>query len=303
MFLILLLASSGFAQEETAVFRADVTVVRVDALVVEGKRLVGELSRGDFVVYDEDQRQTIDFFGRESEPVDLLLLLDVSGSVTHYLEQIAAVGRDALKQLGAGDRVAVMLFARRAEIREEFTGDFSEVARELKSAVYERDLGAGTAINEALLAAAGYVRGHQQGRGRRAILIVTDNQGLNYRTPDEEVLRALSEADCVLYAMVVGQVGRPKPPKPGELRNPDFTPPDVFSLAEETGGEATKAERADRAFFQLIERLRTRYSLHYRAPEAQPGSFRRIRVDLSPEARKRYRKAQVLARRGYFAAP
>ena len=281
-------------------FRAGVTAVKVDALVVEDKRLVGGLNQNDFVVYDEEQAQAIDYFGRESEPVDLVLLLDVSGSVTRYLEQIASVGRDALRQLAEGDRVAVVLFARRSEVREEFTGDFAEVARELKSAVYERELGAGTAINEALLAASEYVRREQQSKGRRAILIVTDNQGLNYRTPDEQVLRALGEADCVLYSMVVGDGQRPKPPRPGEPRNPDFTPPDVFKLAEETGGEATNVERADKALVQVIERLRTRYSLHYRAPEAPAGSFRRIRVDLSPEARKRHRNARVLARRGYF---
>ena len=116
------------------------------------------------------------------------------------------------------------------------------------------------------------------------------------------MIRALYDADCVLNAIVAKGGERPKPPKPGEYVNPDFTPSDVFRIAEETGGEAVKVERAGTAFREMIERLRTRYSLHYRAPEAEAGTFRRIRVALSEQARKRLPKAEVRARAGYNAS-
>jgi VWFA-related protein len=301
--LFILLALAAFAQEqETPVFRSDVTMVRVDAQVVDGKRLVAGLGREDFEVFDEGQRQEVAYFGRESEPLDVLLLLDVSGSMRRYVEEMAQVAREALRQLHAADRVAVMLFSRRSKVSEEFTADFAEVAREMSAAVREQGLGAGTAINEALLAAAAYA-GRQPARpGRRAILILTDNLGLNYQTPNEQVVRALYEADCVLNAIVARGGERPKPPRPGEYVNPDFTPSDVFRLAEETGGEAVKAERAGAAFQEMMERLRTRYSIHYRAPEAPAGSFRRIRVALSEAARKRLPRAEVRARAGYYAS-
>jgi len=276
-----------------------VTIVRVDAQVVEGNRIVTGLDRGDFAVWDEGRKQSVEYFGRDSEPVDLLLLLDVSGSMRRYLEQMAAVAGNALGQLKPGDRVAVMLFSRRTQVREEFTENYGEVAREIRDAVKEKGLGAGTAINESIIAAAGYVR-TQPVEGRRAIVILTDNQGLNYRLPDEEVLKALFEADCVLNGIVVGSGERPAPPKPGVELNPDFTPPDVFKLAEETGAEAVKADRADKSFQEMVERLRTRYSLHYRAPDAPADSYRSIRVDLSPTARQRHRRAEVRARRGYY---
>jgi Ca-activated chloride channel family protein len=301
MIFILLLAWAAFAQQpqETPVFRADVTMVRVDAQVLEGKHLLGGLTKEDFLVFDEGQPQKIVYFGRESEPVDLVLLLDVSGSIRRYVRQMASAARDALRQLKADDRVAIMLFSRRSAVREEFTTNLAEIEKELREAVREKGLGSGTRINASIISAARYVHRQQRGSGRRAILVLTDSIGLNYQVPDEKVLRALYEADSVLNAMVVGRGEQPKPPKPGIELNPDFTPSDVFHLAEETGGEAVKARRADTSFREMMERLRTRYSIHYRAPGT--GSFRRIRVELSPEARRRHPRAVVRARSGYYA--
>jgi VWFA-related protein len=136
---------------------------------------------------------------------------------------------------------------------------------------------------------------------RHAILIVTDNLGLNYQASDEKVIRSLYNADTVLNAIVVGKARRPEPERSGRYTNPDFTIADVFKIAEQTGGEAVKAVEAGRAFSEMIERIRTRYALHYKPPEARAGTFRRIRVELTPEARKRYPEAVIRHRSGYYA--
>ncbi len=267
--------------------------------MVEGGRVVDGLTRDDFQVFDEGQLQKIEYFGHDSEPVSLVLLLDVSGSMKRFLEEMAAVSREALRGLKGEDRVAVMLFSRRTEVRQPFTDDLAAVAAGLKAAVREQGLGSGTLINPSILEAVSYVRKQAPRPERRAILIVSDNQGLNYQSPDEDVIRGLYEADTVLNAIIVGRAQRPQAPPPGRQRNPDFTPADVFRMADETGGEAVRAERAA-AFGEMIDRLRTRYSLHYRAPEAASEVFRRIRVELAPAARHRRPRALVRARAGYF---
>jgi hypothetical protein len=137
-------------------------------------------------------------------------------------------------------------------------------------------------------------------KGRRAILILTDNLGLNYKSPDAAALDALYAADCVFNAMVVGKGERPEPPRPGHYLNPDFTPPNVFAISDETGGEAVKAERAGETFPIMIERIRTRYSIQYRTPENAGTGFRKIRVELTPAARERYPHAELRYRKGYF---
>jgi hypothetical protein len=83
--------------------------------------------------------------------------------------------------------------------------------------------------------------------------------------------------------------------------NPDYTPANVFHVAEETGGEWTKVGQADETFSNMIERIRTRYMLSYHAPSAQPGTFRHITVNLSPEAKKKYPAAEIRTRSGYYA--
>jgi hypothetical protein len=101
---------------------------------------------------------------------------------------------------------------------------------------------------------------------------------------------------------LVGKQKRPEPAKPGQYVNPDFTPSDVFKLAEQTGGEAMEAGKIGESFRNIIERIRARYSIQYEAPPSEPGAFHRIRVELTPEARRHHRDAVVQARAGYYAA-
>lgn len=296
-------------QGQTPTFRTGVAQVRLDVQVVEGKEIVRGLDKSDFVVYDNGVEQPLTYFGREPAHVRLLLLLDVSGSMKKHLQLMATTARQAMHYMRFGDRVGIMLFSRDTKVREEFTTDLGEVTREIQDSVWDENMGAGTAINASLLSAAGYMRsyseqedGAEQAHEHRAVLIVTDNLSLNYKTPDEEVLRALYENDTVLNAIVMGKGERPGAAPPGRVRNPDFSPSDVFYLSEQSGGEAVKAERADAAFPEMIERIRTRYTLLYSPPPARPAEFRRVRVELTPATRKLYPKAIVRCRAGYYAS-
>jgi len=173
------------AAGEGPTFRAGVALVKVDAQVVgHNGRVVPGLAREDFEVFDDGRPQKIAHFGQDAEPLDLVLLLDVSGSMHRHLEQMAATAQAALKQLYPTDRVAVVLFAKRAEVREPLTQDLHAVEEEMRDAVHTDSLGSGTSINAAIVTAAQYLQ-KQPARGRRAILIVTDNLSLNYRIPDE----------------------------------------------------------------------------------------------------------------------
>ncbi len=268
--------------------------------VVEGSTVVTDLAQDDFAVFDEKQQQKILYFGRDAEPVSLLLLLDVSGSMKKYVDQMAGVAREALRHLKPGDKVAVMVFSKGSMVRQDFSGDFDAVARELRNVDWDDRLGSGTAINDALVDASKYMREKAGEAGRRSIVILTDNLGLNYQSPDDRVIRSLYESDTVLNALVAGKGERPAPIRPGHYINPDFTPPDVFHIADETGGEAVKVARATTTFPEMIERIRTRYSLQYHAPGGGPTGFRSIRVELTPRAKMRHPKAELRARKGYF---
>jgi VWFA-related protein len=299
---LLIFAASAWAQQpaaqEEAVFRSGVSLVRVDAQVVQGRRVIEDLTKDDFQILDEDQPQTIEYFGRETEPLWLVLLLDVSGSMHKRLDDMAAAGRQALSTLGPDDRVSIIFFGRLTHLALDFTTQKSEAAPVIGTGRVNKQVGAGTNINPSVVDAAHYMRekaGNQ--RGRRAIVILTDNEGLNYQANDEQTLAALFDSDTVLNAIVTPNAKPPDPARRGA--NPDFTPSDVFKLARETGGEVLKAESTGEAFREMIQRIRLRYSLHYRAPQGQAGTVRRIKVDLSAAARRRLGKAEVRARSGY----
>lgn len=298
---MLLLGSALLAQDDIPVFKAEVSLVKVDIEVADrAGRNPTDFTKDDFIVYDENQAQPIVHFERESEPLDLLLLLDISGSMRKSLEDVAAATRAALAQLHKGDRVALMLFSRRADVVQPFTADPGATQYKILDSIYKQNLGNGTLINESLIAAAGYMK--QQGaKGRRAILIVTDNEGIHYQSPDADVVRSMLSADTVLSAIVVMKGPRPPAMRATGYTNPDFAPPDVYKISAATGGEAVDGVgRVGEVFERMVERIRSRYFVQYAAPPSELGLFRHIRVELSPNARMRHPGAVIRARSGYY---
>jgi len=300
--LILLTSASALAQdhEGTAVFKAGASDVRLDVQVLDGNQPIEGLSQSDFLVDDQDQPQKVAYFAHDSEPLNLLLLLDISGSMQRYIQQISQTARDAMKFLRPGDSVAIMVFGKTTAVHQDFADNLAESARQISKAVEDHDVGAGTMINSAVLDAAHYMEQHAGPGGRRAILVLTDNLSLSFRLTDGAVIRELNRADTVLNAIVVGRAIRPRPDLE-KYTNPDFTPADVFHLSEATGGEWVKASQAGSTFAEMIDRIRRRYTLAYPEPPSRPGIFRRVRVALTDAARIRHPFAEIHVREGYYA--
>ncbi len=252
------------------------------------------------MLLEEGAERRPDFFGRESEPLEVVVVLDVSGSMGRMLKQMAEAARQALSKLAPGDKVGVAFFARRVTIAEELTEDRVLVERVIRDAPLARDLGAGTSINEALLEIADWWRRQPPFAGRRAIVILTDNGGMHYQAPDGKVVAALSELNVVLNAIVPEDAKPPKPVgRPGEDVNPDFTPANVFHLAQQTGGEVMKTDKAGPKFEEMLEHVRTRYTLAITPSKAPSGTYRRLSVSLAESTRRKLPKASVRARAGY----
>ena len=269
--------------------------------MTDGDKLIKDLGKSDFAVTDEGQPQSIVSFAHGDEPVNLIILLDISGSMQKYIDQISLEAHDALDHLRPGDRVALMVFAKSTAVAQGFSDNLAETARNIGGAVKNWDVGTSTMINSAVMDAARYMEKHAGPSGRRAIMILTDNLSTSYRLTDGQVIRELNKGDTVFNAIVTGRAIRPRNLEPGKPANPDYTPANVYELAERTGGEWVRAENAGDSFKDLIERIRSRYMLAYHAPDAQPGTFRHITVTLDEAARKRYPGAELHSRSGYYA--
>ncbi len=154
-------------QPEQPTFRSTVTDVQVELEVSEGGRQITELKLQDFKILDNSQPQAVVYFGRDSVPLDLVLLLDVSGSVQKYLRDIAAISRSALRELKNQDQVAVMVFGRDSWIEQSFTNDQAAISNAIDQASHEAPVGSGTRIYAAIQAAAA-VRGQAANRRGQA---------------------------------------------------------------------------------------------------------------------------------------
>jgi len=88
--IIALFALSALIADDEAVFKTDVSLVRIDAQVVDGtNRAITHLRMEDFVVREEGRPQPIRNFGSENFPVDVLFVLDVSASMRPHVQRIA----------------------------------------------------------------------------------------------------------------------------------------------------------------------------------------------------------------------
>ena len=223
------------------------------------------------------------------------MVLDVSPEMRPYLLDLTPRVMDAMTPLRPGDRAGAMLFGARSELIQPLTDDLAELPRKVVNNIYKDRFGRGTLLNEALIEAAAYLK-REPPKGRRTVIVVTNNQGVRAAVKDAEVIRALQSADAVLNAIIVGLAAGPRAVM--SFHDPNTVPPDVYRYASETGGEVVKAQQPAAALRRIIEGATTRYSLQFPAPSDASG-FRKLRIELSGAAQARYPGATVQSRSGY----
>lgn len=173
-------------------------------------RSVAGLKKEDFLVYEDGILQQVEQFLPSEAPLNLLLLLDVSGSTGFFLHLLRGASADFVRQLKANDRIAIATFSARVDLIENFTMDRARIERTLQRIW----AGGGTAFYDALMKCASeYMRGVE---GRSAIVVFTD--GIDNQldggfpspseTTFEELYRKVQEAESVIYTIFLDTVGQ-----------------------------------------------------------------------------------------------
>ena len=201
---VLLLSATvaAFGQGDV-VFRSDVSLVRVDAQVLDSSgRAITGLEQRDFVLREEGRDREIRNFSNENMPLDVLILVDVSTSMRTNVEKVAAASQEALSILGQDDRVAMMVFDRQSRLRLPFSPARSQqVQVEFRRLLNQERFNGGTDITRALLDAATYVRRSGRAGVRRAVVILTDDQ-TEFNRDEPAVVRAMTQADAVVSLLL-----------------------------------------------------------------------------------------------------
>jgi len=318
--------------ESTPVFRSDVSMGRIDTLVLDRwQHPIGGLRKEDFLLRRDGKPIPIRNVAHEDLPVDVLLLLDVSGSMWVHVQKVAAAAHEALAVLGNQDRVGIMVFTTYTRTRLPFRQDLSEVERKLDDVVRSEHFTGGTNINGALLNAAAYVEREGRPQARHAIVIVTDDQALP--CDQARISAALDRVDAVLMALLAPPFmglsrpypggGRPRggqPPifapwpggsgaggplggiilgrrrGPSGISIPGSRPPGSMSagspeIARTSGGDSLNVNDAS-AVETTFERIRQRYAIYFYLPDGMENG-RGMELDLTDTARRRHLDAAL----------
>ncbi|MDX6577111.1 MAG: Ca-activated chloride channel [Blastocatellia bacterium] len=295
------LPSKSRAQEKERVdvLKVETDLVVFDAQVIDKKtrRVIGDLSKADFELYEQGVKQPISYFGRDELPLSIMLLLDVSGSVRPILHQIRDGALSALQRLKPQDQVAIMAFANISNLAQDFTKDRSLAARKIEEATATDALGRGTLLGPALASAAFHMQTAATQPSRRVIIVVTDNIAFASGAEQREILEGLFDSGTVVYGLIVRAAF-------GKVFNVLFLGQikGVNKFVEETGGEVLGASKGevDQKLGLVIDRLRARYALGFRsASSTTKDEFRPVVIKIS-SARKRKEKPLVLTKRGYY---
>jgi VWFA-related protein len=299
----LFLAALSALAQEPPLFKSSVALVHLDAEVTapDGRILTG-FTKPDFRVFDEGKEQPIVHFSAGEDPLDLILLFDISGSMRPKVQEVAAAAKEGVQELRQGDRVSVMVFNSRSTVLSPFTEDLEAVQRTIQQDVLNTRFGGATFIQSAAQAAAVRFRSESRTERRRAVLVITDNYGQRTRN-EMTVVREYWEADALLTGLIVRSAAIQTLNTVAVIMNPArlALQVGVKGIAEKTGGDFIRGEDAGASFQEAMRRIRTRYSLYYPLPDVKPGARRTIRVELTPAAAKLHPKSRVRARTGYIA--
>ncbi|MEP7270291.1 MAG: VWA domain-containing protein [Acidobacteriota bacterium] len=300
------------------VMRISTQLVVLDAQVVDRQSnlAIGDLQVSDFEVFENGVKQQISNWSRDTLPLSIVLLLDVSSSVLPYISQLSAGALEALQRLKAQDEVAILTFGHTyggyVKVLQDFTKDRELTAERLGQIARLQDTGGGTNIPFALNEATKMMNGATYRVSQRTIVAVTDNQpaalGTLRKKDRDKLLENLFESNSVVCALTVGNPISPMEASAMLRGNParvlaavDFK---VDPYTNATGGEAIVAgsDALHGKLALLFDRLRTRYSIGFASSrENLDGKFRKLNLKLTAGARRKYPEAVVRTRRGYYA--
>ena len=265
--------------------------VVLNATVLEGNKLVQDLKRDNFQVFEDGVRQNIISFQHTDLPVSIALVVDNSGSMS---KKRPAVNKSALDLIAASnpqDEAFVVNFSDEAFIDQEFTSDVNK----LRDGLSHIESRGGTALYDAVVASADKLAADAK-RPKQVLVLITDGEDNASTLNLEQTIRRVQQlSGPVIYSI-------------GLLFGDEMSHAEVRHarralemLSTETGGIAffpKSLEQVDQIAAEVARDIRSQYTLGYHStkPTTDPG-FRRVQV--SAEA-KGSGKLNVRTRTGYF---
>jgi VWFA-related protein len=182
---------------EDDVIKLESTLINIPLLVSDRSgRYVPQLSANDFALYEDGVQQKIASFGTEEVPFSVVLLLDVSPSVSGSVQDIQEAAIAFVRQLRSQDRVMVVSFDRHIHYLSDFTSD----RRELEGAIRRAEIGSGTSVYDAVYETV--QRKLRNLEGRKALILFSDGEDTtSSRASHDDAVNLVTESDVLVYGL------------------------------------------------------------------------------------------------------
>jgi Ca-activated chloride channel family protein len=260
--------------------KVNVEVVQITAVVTEHGRFVSGLSQSQFKLSEDGVAQKIGHFSAEGSPLEIVVAIDVSESMTQAMPQLKNAVKKFLSALGPKDQVTLAAFN-----DNMFTLTKRETSIPQRTRAVDRlTAWGGTALYDVI------IRGVQQlsrQPGRRVLVVFSDGDDRTSHATIHAVEQAVRTNDATLFMVALGRGVKEAQLKSG-----------IERLVDLSGGRALFVERSDQLdepFAEILEELSNQYVLGYESSNTRrDGSWREVkleipRTDYSVRARQGYR--------------
>ena len=291
------------AGQQRPVFRGATDTVPVFVTVTDRDgKLVTTLTRDDFEVRDEGKPQPVTQFDNTPQPIRLIVMLDVSGSMEGNLSVLRSAASQLFARLRPDDVARVGTFGQQITMSPSFTNAPGELRSALPTGI---DPDAPTPLWRAIDQALGTFG---DANDKRAVILVLsdgkDSPPFSFRQrpmSQAEIIERARREDVMIFGVGMrSRSSRPMPPAigPGGLQAAllaDMPDPGLALVAERTGGgyrEIRLGQDLDAAFAAVADELHSQYLLGF-APPKRDGKVHDIDVrvnkgGLKPRARQSY---------------
>ncbi len=273
-------------------FRVDVNLVLVPVTVTDVKsRPVLGLKKNDFRLFENQQRQRIEYFSSEDVPISVGVILDLSASMKDKLDLAKEAVAEFFRDANPADDYFVVTFADKPRLMADSLRSIGTIRASLAEAKAQGH----TALLDAIYLGVNQARrSHYK---RRALLVISDGGDNRSRYNAGELKRFIEESDVEIYAIgLFGAVFH----TPEEWAGKRL----LTEMSEATGGRTVTVSNArdlPRAAAAISAAMRSQYVLGYRpAGMARETGWRKIKVEVAPP-RPNAEKFQVYWKRGYQA--
>jgi len=282
-------ATTGLvAQQPTPMFKTGTQVVSLFVTVADlQKRLVPDLVQDEFQVFDNEKPQPIVYFDNSIHPINVVVMLDTSGSMTLTIDLLKRAAEQFIIRLLPEDKARVGAFNDKIQINARWSNDRDQLVTDIK----DLDYGNGTRLWDAVGIALDELKGID---GRRVILVFTDGDDTESKKMSlGRVIERARADEVMIYA--IGLESRYFNGQTQVRTKPDSG---LRKIADETGGgyfELTKASELAPTFTKVAQELHSQYVIGF-TPTQLDNRVHKLAVKMKQPG------MSARARRSYVAA-